>query len=315
MAQRIRKAVFPVAGLGTRFLPATKSMPKEMLTVLDRPIIQHVVDEAREAGIEQFIFVTGRGKSAIEDHFDSQFELEATLNQRGKLTELDLLRRNSLPAGSASFTRQQQPLGLGHAVLCAKELIGNEPFAVLLPDVIVNSPKRGGLGQLIDQYNRYGGNFIAVESVPEAETSKYGIVELTGGLSGGHPTSIRGIVEKPQPNEAPSNWAVLGRYILQPSIFATLANVAPGSGNEIQLTDAIAESMRDQPFYALEVKGQTFDCGNPIGFLLANVAYGLQASGEIGGKFRSGLAHLVAADARRQCASVSTNGLNARMIA
>ncbi len=273
MALPVRKAVFPVAGLGTRFLPASKAMPKEMLTVVDRPLIQMVVDEAREAGIEHFVFVTGRNKSAIEDHFDVQPELLQTLTARGKKAELELLARDMLPPGQISFTRQQEPLGLGHAVWCARDIIGREPFAVLLPDVLVKTKGKGCLAQMLDAYNQHGGNVIAVEPVPEDQTHQYGIVSV--GKSDGAVLPIDGMVEKPKPGTAPSNLTILGRYILQPEIFDILSEGERGAGGEIQITDAMLRLLKKQPFFALKYEGQTFDCGSKLGFLLANVAYAL----------------------------------------
>ena len=271
---RIRKAIFPVAGLGTRFLPATKAMPKEMLPVVDRPLIQHVVDEAREAGIEHFIFVTGRNKSVIEDHFDRQFELEVTLTERGKTAELALLSDAMPEAGTASFTRQQSPLGLGHAVWCARELVGDEPFALLLPDVLVQH-ERGCLAQMIDAAQTLDGNanIVAVEEVPAERISMYGVVGV--GARKGKAFSISKMVEKPGKAEAPSNLAITGRYILQPQIFDLLGQQAAGTGGEIQLTDAMLALARTQPFYGLQFEGRSFDCGSKIGFLAANVAYAL----------------------------------------
>ncbi len=274
MAARVRKAVFPVAGLGTRFLPATKAIPKEMLTVVDRPVIQHVVDEARNAGIEHFIFVTGRNKSVIEDHFDRQFELEEVLAARGKTAELQALTADLPDAGSTSFTRQQEPLGLGHAVWCARELVGNEPFALLLPDVLVQSPGKGCLAQMIDAYAEHGGNVLAVEPVPDDQVKNYGVVSLDG-KGDGRVLPIDGMVEKPKPGTEPSNLTILGRYILQPEIFAILAAQEKGAGGEIQLTDAMLTLLKRQPFYALRYEGRAFDCGSKIGFLAANIAYAL----------------------------------------
>jgi len=274
MAARVRKAVFPVAGLGTRFLPATKAMPKEMLTVVDRPLIQHVVDEAMEAGIEHFIFVTGRNKSVIEDHFDRQFELEQTLAARGKTGELEGLNNNLPEPGSMSFTRQQEPLGLGHAVWCARELVGNEPFALLLPDMLVQTPGKGCLAQLLDVYERYGGNIIAVEPVPDDQVKNYGVVSV-GGDDDGRVFPVNGMVEKPKPGTEPSNLTILGRYILQPDIFGLLSAQEKGAGGEIQLTDAMLALLKRQPFYALKYEGRAFDCGSKVGFLTANVAYAL----------------------------------------
>ena len=239
MSKRIRKAVFPVAGLGTRFLPATKSVPKEMLTVVDRPVLQHVVDEAREAGIEHFVFVTGRGKAVIEDHFDMAYELEDTLQKRNKKKEYDALMADLPAAGATSFTRQQAPLGLGHAVWCARDIIGDEPFAVLLPDMVTMAGGRGTrcLEQCIEAYEKHGGNIIAVEEVPPEETHQYGIVSV--GKDHGHTFEITGMVEKPPQGTAPSNLIISGRYILGPEIFDILEKVEKGAGGEIQLTDGM----------------------------------------------------------------------------
>ena len=272
---RIRKAIFPVAGLGTRFLPATKAMPKEMLPVVDRPLIQHVVDEAREAGIEHLIFVTGRHKSVIEDHFDRQFELEVTLSERGKTNDLALLSEDLPDPGTASFTRQQSPLGLGHAVWCARELVGNEPFALLLPDVLVQNP-RGCIAQMIDAAATLedNANIIAVEEVPTDRVHMYGVVGV--GPAKGKAFAITQMVEKPKAAEAPSNLSITGRYILQPEIFEVLAKQAAGAGGEIQLTDAMVQLAKTQPFYGLKFEGRSFDCGSKIGFLTANVAYALE---------------------------------------
>ena len=288
---RIRKAIFPVAGLGTRFLPATKAMPKEMLPVVDRPLIQHVVDEAREAGIEHCIFVTGRNKSVIEDHFDRQFELELTLIERGKKAELELLSEDLPEAGTASFTRQQSPLGLGHAVWCARELVGNEPFALLLPDMLVQN-KPGCLKQLIDVASglEANANIIAVEGVPDDRVHMYGIVGV--GERKGKAFSITKMVEKPKQSEAPSNLSITGRYILQPEIFAILEKQTAGTGGEIQLTDAMIQLARTQPFYGLEYEGRVFDCGSKIGFLAANVAYALERE-DIAPAFRAELEGLL----------------------
>ncbi len=272
MARPIRKAVFPVAGLGTRFLPATKAMPKEMLTVVDRPLIQHVVDEAREAGIEQFIFVTGRNKGVIEDHFDIQAELEQTLVERGKTDALEALAEDLPGPGEVSFTRQQSPLGLGHAVWCARHLVGDEPFALLLPDVLVRSEK-GCLAQMVDVYQRHGGNVIAVEEVSPEEAHQYGIVALGDEIDGVH--GITGMVEKPPTGTAPSNKMILGRYILQPKIFDILAGQTKGAGGEVQLTDAMLQLMARQEFFAHTFKGTSYDCGSKVGFLTANIAFAL----------------------------------------
>jgi UTP--glucose-1-phosphate uridylyltransferase len=271
----IRKAIFPVAGLGTRFLPATKAMPKEMLTVVDRPLIQHVVDEAREAGIEHFIFVTGRNKGVIEDHFDRQFELEVTLKERKKTADLKLLAGDQPEAGTVSFTRQQSPLGLGHAVWCARELVGDEPFALLLPDVLVQN-KPGCLKQMIDAYNsaEKNANIIAVEEVPMERISAYGVVGV--GKTKGNTFKITGMVEKPPKDQAPSNLIITGRYILQPEIFDLLEKQAGGAGGEIQITDSMITLSKSQPFYGVKFAGKSFDCGSKIGFLAANVAYAME---------------------------------------
>ena len=270
----IRKAVFPVAGLGTRFLPATKAMPKEMLPVVDRPLIQHVVDEAREAGIEHFIFVTGRNKAVIEDHFDRQFELERTLTERKRTADLEALARDLPGPGTASFTRQQLPLGLGHAVWCARELVGHEPFALLLPDVLVQH-KTGCLAQMIQAARDLpeSPNIIAVEEVPAERVHMYGVVGV--GERKGKLFELTQMVEKPSRETAPSNLIITGRYILQPEIFDVLAAEKRGAGGEIQLTDAMIELARTQPFYGLEFEGRSFDCGSKVGFLTANVAYAL----------------------------------------
>ncbi|MBV9079449.1 MAG: UTP--glucose-1-phosphate uridylyltransferase [Methylobacteriaceae bacterium] len=266
----IRKAVLPVAGLGTRFLPATKSVPKEMLTVVDRPVIQHVVDEAKAAGIEHFVFVTGRNKGVIEDHFDIAYELDRTLAERGKTKELQALQADLPAAGATSFTRQQAPLGLGHAVWCAREIVGDEPFAVILPDML--SP--GCMSQMIAAYERHGGNVIAVEEVPDDQTHQYGIVAK--GQDFGETFEITGMVEKPPRGTAPSNLIISGRYILQPEIFSILGTQERGAGGEIQLTDGMKRLAQTAPFFGLRYRGRTFDTGNKLGFLLANVAYALE---------------------------------------
>ncbi|MEM1285345.1 MAG: UTP--glucose-1-phosphate uridylyltransferase GalU [Pseudomonadota bacterium] len=272
MTRRIRKAVFPVAGLGTRFLPATKAMPKEMLTVVDRPVIQYVFEEARDAGIEHFIFVTGRNKSVIEDHFDIQIELKETLAKRGKFAELEALDKQMPKAGTVSYTRQQEPLGLGHAIWCAREMVGDEPFAVLLPDMIMQAP-RGCLAQMIDVYNRTGGNVVSVEECAPEETSKYGIVGQGEEVEGGF--QITQMVEKPAPGTAPSNFYITGRYILQAEVMNLLENQAAGAGGEIQLTDAMLTLHKRNPFFAMPFEGSTYDCGSKSGFLAANVAFAL----------------------------------------
>jgi UTP--glucose-1-phosphate uridylyltransferase len=263
-----------VAGLGTRFLPATKAMPKEMLTVVDRPLIQIAVDEARDAGIEHFIFVTGRNKSVIEDHFDKQFELEATLRKRGKSVELDILEQDLPAAGQTSFTRQQEPLGLGHAIWCARNLVGNEPFAVLLPDMVLKA-EPGCLAQMMEVYaQRGGGNVLAVEEAPWEQVHRYGVVAPSAWQD--NHFKIDTMVEKPKRADAPSNLIISGRYILQPEIFAVLEEQKPGAGGEIQITDAMLELMKLQSFHGLKYRGKTYDCGDKIGFLTANVAYGLE---------------------------------------
>jgi len=285
MKTRIRKAVFPVAGLGTRFLPATKAMPKEMLTIVDRPVIQLAVDEAREAGIEHFVFVTGRNKAVIEDHFDKQYELEDTLRLRGKSVELDRLEMDLPSAGQMSFTRQQQPLGLGHAVWCARTIVGEEPFALLLPDMLIHG-KPGCLRQMMDVYAETGGNIVAVEEVPWDQVHRYGVVGR--GKDVGDAFQITSMIEKPKSEAAPSNLIISGRYILQPEIFARIEQQDKGAGGEIQITDAMIQLMNEQPFYGLKFRGTTYDCGDKIGFLMANVAYGLEHE-NLGSSFRQAL--------------------------
>ncbi len=264
----IRKAVFPVAGLGTRLLPATKSIPKEMLTIVDRPLIQYAVDEAREAGIEQMIFVTGRGKAALDDYFDMGFELETTMQARGK--SLDALAPSRSGFGEIVSVRQQQPLGLGHAVWCARHVVGDEPFAVLLPDDLMVP---GALRQMVAAYAELGGNVLLTEEVPRERTASYGVITPGGTL--GRAVEVRGLVEKPQPDEAPSNLAVIGRYILQPEIMAILDAHETGAGGEIQLTDAMAKLIGKQPFHAVSVDSARHDCGDKSGFVLANLALGM----------------------------------------
>ncbi|MBB3021452.1 UTP--glucose-1-phosphate uridylyltransferase [Microvirga lupini] len=284
--KRIRKAVLPVAGLGTRFLPATKAVPKEMLCVVDRPVVQHVVDEARAAGIEHFIFVTGRNKAVIEDHFDIAYELNRTLEGRNKTKELETLARDQPQAGQTSFTRQQEPLGLGHAVWCARELVGDEPFAVILPDML----SRGSMEQMIAAYEKHGGNIIAVEEVPEDQTHQYGIVSV--GQEFGQTFEITGMVEKPPKGTAPSNYIISGRYILQPEVFDLLSTQERGAGNEIQLTDSMIRLMKEQPFFGMKYQGKTYDTGSKIGFLMANVAYALERE-ELSVEFRRELEALL----------------------
>lgn len=295
MRQTIRKAVFPVAGLGTRFLPATKAMPKEMLTVVDRPAIQHVVDEARQGGIEHLIFVTGRNKGVIEDHFDRPFELEYTLRERDKLAALEELERFLPGPGQTSFTRQQEPLGLGHAVWCARDIVGHEPFALLLPDVLVKSDGLSCLAQMIEVYKEFsaGGekiNLIAVEEVPRAEVSSYGIVDIEQG--DGPVWRVNSMVEKPAVEEAPSNLIIMGRYILQPEIFDILTSQERGAGGEIQITDAMKSLMKTQRFLAYKYSGRSFDCGSKLGFLLANAAFALDHK-ELGPRFAAELHKLI----------------------
>jgi len=268
----IRKAVLPVAGLGTRVLPATKSVPKEMLPVFDRPAIQYAVNEALEAGIEHFVFVTGRNKGAIEDHFDRAYELEASLHEKNKTNILRELEAERPPAGSMSFVRQQAPLGLGHAVWCARDVIGNEPFAILLPDVIVKAAP-SCLAQMAAIHAEKGGNIIAVEAVPWEKVDQYGIVAPES--QDGRTVRMSGMVEKPSRDKAPSNLSITGRYILQPEIFDLLAQQSKGAGGEIQLTDAMASLMKQQDFFALEYEGESFDCGSKQGYLRAFLQFAL----------------------------------------
>jgi UTP--glucose-1-phosphate uridylyltransferase len=267
----IRKAVFPVAGLGTRFLPATKAIPKEMLPVVDRPLIQYAVDEAREAGIEQMIFVTGRGKSAIEDHFDIAFELEKTMAERGK--DMSVLEATRLGPGNCAYVRQQEPMGLGHAIWCARAIVGDEPFAIFLPDeFMVGSP--GCMKQMVDAYDKVGGNVISVLEVPHEQVSSYGVIDP--GESDGAITEVRGLIEKPSIDAAPSNLIISGRYILQPEVMRVLEDQEQGAGGEIQLTDAMARMIGDQPFHAVTFDGRRFDCGSKIGFAQANFALAME---------------------------------------
>ncbi|HEV2080648.1 MAG TPA: UTP--glucose-1-phosphate uridylyltransferase GalU [Allosphingosinicella sp.] len=266
----VRKAVFPVAGLGTRFLPATKAFAKELLPIVDRPLIQYAVHEAREAGIEQMIFVTGRGKVGLEDYFDIAFELETTMRGRGK--SLDVLEPTRSEPGSIASVRQQEPHGLGHAVWCARHIVGDEPFAVLLPDdLMVGTP--GCIAQMVDAYNKVGGNLVCVQEVPRDKTASYGVI--TPGATDGLLTEVKGLVEKPKPEDAPSNLAVVGRYILQPEIMEVLDTQERGAGNEIQLTDAMAKLIGRQPFHGLTFKGDRHDCGDKTGFVIANIALAL----------------------------------------
>ncbi len=272
MALPVRKAVLPVAGLGTRFLPATKAMPKEMLTVVDRPLIQYAVEECLAAGIEEFVFVSGRNKGALEDHFDHAYELEATLEQRKKSAELKQTQAATIKPGNAIFTRQQKPLGLGHAVWCARHWIGNEPFAVLLPDELtIDTPSC--IGQLVQAHQKTGGSVVAVMEVPREQTKSYGIAAVKN--EKGNLSEITGMVEKPKPEEAPSNLALIGRYVLLPEVFDHLDRHETGAGGEIQLTDAMARMIGQSPFHALRYAGQRYDCGSRLGFLEANVAVAL----------------------------------------
>lgn len=283
MYKRVRKAIFPVAGLGTRFLPATKAMPKEMLPIVDKPLIHYAVEEAKAAGIEQFLFVTGRAKSAIEDHFDRAFELEATLRERGRTEQLEELEDGLPEPGQIAYTRQQMPLGLGHAVWCARELVGDEPFAVLLADdlMVCETPC---LAQMVQAYEETGGNLAAVIEVPREQTRRYGVLDVVS--DDGRLVRARGVVEKPEPAAAPSTSTIIGRYIIQPEVFIHLASAEAGSGGEIQLTDALARLIDDgQAFHGYRFSGKRFDCGDKLGFLEATIALGLQHS-ELGSKLR-----------------------------
>ena len=302
MKKTVRKAIFPVGGLGTRFLPATKAMPKEMLPVVDKPLIQYAVEEARQAGIEEFIFVTGRGKSAIEDHFDSNSELKYALLGRGKLDLWQLVEETVLPPGKVAYTRQPEPLGLGHAVWCAKPLIGDEPFAVILADDLIQSEKPCLL-QMIEAWHQTGGAMVAVMDVPNEHTNRYGIIawqksnyapesRRDAKISSENLVPIRGIIEKPKPTEAPSNLAVIGRYILDPSIFSVLEARRVGSGGEIQLTDGLAEYIGKIPFHGLRFSGRRFDCGDKVGFVEATVAFAL-ARDDMAAQLRQSLPHLL----------------------
>ena len=271
----IRKAVFPVAGMGTRFLPATKAIPKEMLPIIDRPLIQYAVDEAREAGIDQLIFVTGRGKTAIVEHFDHAFELETTMRERDK--SLELLEATRIQPGNLVTVRQQVPLGLGHAIWCARAIVGDEPFAIFLPDeLMIGTP--GCMKQMVEAYNEVGGNLLSVLEVPEDEVSNYGVIApgRRGFGAGGALTEVLGLVEKPGRDEAPSNLIISGRYILQPEVMRVLEHQGKGAGGEIQLTDAMAQMIGQQPFHAVTFGGKRYDCGNKLGFIEATLAIALQ---------------------------------------
>lgn len=271
----VRKIVLPVAGLGTRFLPATKAIPKEMLPVLDRPLIQYAVQEAQEAGIEDIILVTGRNKQVMEDHFDHAYELETILRERGKEEALEMARAMLLEEGRISYVRQMRPRGLGHAVWCARELTGGEPFAVALPDDLIKG-RPGCLKQMVDAYNELGGNIVATMNVPQEDTSKYGVI--TPGAQSDKAIEVKGLVEKPNPVDAPSTQAVVGRYILQPEVMDALSSKEIGAGGEIQLTDAMAKLIGKQPFHALEFEGERFDCGSKIGWLMANLSMAMDDS-------------------------------------
>ncbi|WP_417319176.1 UTP--glucose-1-phosphate uridylyltransferase GalU [Emcibacter sp.] len=273
MNKPVKKAVFPVAGLGTRFLPATKVMPKEMLTVVDKPLIQYAVEEALAAGIEEIVFVTGRGKGLLEDHFDHSYELQDLLKSRGKDEALGALLASLPPEGNYSFTRQMAPLGLGHAVWCARNIVGDEPFAVILPDDLVQS-RVPCLRQMVAAYEKTGANVVSVMEVPREHTSRYGI--LDPGEEMGNLVEIRGLVEKPHPDQAPSTLSIIGRYILMPEIFDHLSRKEKGAGGEIQITDAMAKMLRPQNFYGLRFEGRRFDCGDKLGFLQANIVFGLE---------------------------------------
>jgi len=269
----VRTAVFPVAGLGTRFLPATKSIPKELLPIVDRPLVQYAVDEAREAGIENLIFVTGRGKGAIEDHFDVSYELEQTLKSRDRLVELAELKKLRPQPGQVAYVRQMEPLGLGHAVWCARHLIGGQPFAVLLADELILAD-RTPLAEMIEVHHQYGGNVVLVDDVPDESTKKYGIIDP--GKEIGNAISVTSVVEKPDVGDAPSNLAIIGRYILDPSIMDILEATEQGAGGEIQLTDALLESIGATPFHAIRMTGERYDCGSRLGFIEATLQLALQ---------------------------------------
>jgi len=270
---RVRKAVLPVAGLGTRVLPAVKAIPKEMLPVVDRPVIEYAVDEARRAGIEEFIFVTARGKTAIEDHFDRAPDLEAILEQRGRGAELESVQNSTLTDGNVTFTRQHTPSGLGHAVWCARHAVGDEPFGVILPDDLIQAP-RPALGQLIDAHARVGGNVVAAVDVPRERTNRYGVLDVTS--DDGKLAAAKGMVEKPDPDQAPSTLSIIGRYVLDPSVMRQLDRQDPGRGNEIQLTDAIAATVGEVPLHGLRFDGRRFDCGNKAGYIEAILAFALE---------------------------------------
>lgn len=289
--KKITKAVFPVAGLGTRFLPATKSIPKEIMTLVDRPLIQYAIDEARAAGIKEFIFVTSRGKSALEDYFDHAPELESELRKKGKTDLLDVLKDTNMDSGAIAYVRQNRPMGLGHAVWCARRLIGNEPFAVLLPDDVI-AAERSCLQQMVEAYEETGGCMVAAMEVAPNRTSSYGVLDIADDR--GSIVKVKGMVEKPKPQDAPSNLAVIGRYILTPKVLTNLNRMKQGAGGEIQLTDAIAEEAKGKSgVYGMRFRGQRFDCGSKIGFLQATVAFGLSRP-DLGEEFGTFLNELMA---------------------
>ena len=285
----VRKAIFPVGGLGTRFLPATKALPKEMLPVVDKPLIEYAVDEARAAGIEEFFFVTGRGKTAIEDHFDNHYELEQTLTERGKREELNQINGAKLEPGQVAYVRQMSPLGLGHAVWCARNLINDEPFAVLLADDLIQAD-RPTLLDMVEVYEQHGGNVVSLMEVPTEHTSRYGIIEP--GNDDGELVEIRGLVEKPEPANAPSNLAIVGRYVLQPGIMDFLGRGEAGAGNEIQLPDSMMQMLGHSPFHGVRLRGTRFDCGTKAGFLAAGVAFAL-ARDDLGPQVRESVSKLL----------------------
>ena len=284
--KKVTKAIFPVAGLGTRFLPATKSIPKEIMTLVDRPLIQYAIDEARAAGIKEFIFVTSRGKSALEDYFDHAPELESALKKSGKDQLLEILKETNMDSGAIAYVRQNRPMGLGHAVWCARRLIADEPFAVLLPDDVIAAEKPC-LAQMVEAYEQTGGNMVAAMEVPPAKASSYGVLDIREDM--GSLVSVKGMVEKPKADEAPSNLAVIGRYILTPQVMEILDSKKTGAGGEIQLTDAMIRLAKEQPFYGLEFEGRSFDCGSKIGYLKATVELGLKHH-EVGREFAAYLA-------------------------
>lgn len=290
MKRKVTKAIFPVAGLGTRFLPATKSIPKEILCLVDRPLIQYAIDEAREAGIEEYIFVTSRGKGALEDYFDGAPQLERALEEKGKLDLLKVLNHSTMGSGEIAYVRQRDALGLGHAVLCADRLVGDEPFAVILTDDVIDAEKPC-LKQMIEAYEETGGNIVAAMEVPPSKASAYGLLDVKDNV--GSLVSVKGMVEKPKPEDAPSNLAVIGRYILTPGVMTNLRTQAPGAGGEIQLTDAIAkEIIKSDNVYGLRFDGQRYDCGSKAGFLQATVAFGL-ARGDLRDEFLEYLIEII----------------------